>query len=88
MHGALPLSLQVTGWDLGTAQNGSAVLLNGQVVPVVIKESDWSDTKVTFALDELQAGTGVPWPDGSAIEIGLRVSGRDIVVADRFVVKK
>jgi hypothetical protein len=88
LHGIPPLSLEVTGWDLGTAQNGSEVLVNGQVVPVVIKETDWSDSKVTFDLDELQAGTGLGWPEGSSIQIGLRVSGRDVAMADRFLVKK
>jgi hypothetical protein len=83
--GRLPQSLLLLGTDFGQAQNGSCVLINGKPLAVVIDGNNWSDSKITFDLPDLDPDTGQPWPPNPQIQVGLLVNGKEVGVTRPFM---
>jgi hypothetical protein len=71
--------ITLQGAAFGDAQNGSAVLIDGQSTPVA---ATWSDAQLTFRMPTLQP-SGIPWAAGPHT-VSLIVGGRTAAGAVTF----
>jgi hypothetical protein len=72
LHGPTGTVITMQGASFGEAQDGSAVLIDGQVTPVTT--TTWSDAQMTFAMPT-SSSTGIPLSMGPHA-VSLIVAGR------------